>query len=94
MWEREKERVIDPRHIQTVSCMRRAFIFSHHTVVSAIAIATGGFHTCALVAGGDVKCWGGNGYGQLGIGNTTGQPVLNPADVPGAARASTLMSSV
>jgi alpha-tubulin suppressor-like RCC1 family protein len=34
------------------------------------AIATGPDHTCA-VAGGQVKCWGNNGGGQLGDGSTT-----------------------
>jgi alpha-tubulin suppressor-like RCC1 family protein len=29
-------------------------------------IAVGFFHTCARLADGRVKCWGGNGFGQLG----------------------------
>ncbi len=72
--------------------MRSASLVSHHTGVSAIAIATGFGHTCAIVTGGSIKCWGANQYGQLGIGDTTDK--WSPADVPGAARASTLMSSV
>jgi alpha-tubulin suppressor-like RCC1 family protein len=33
--------------------------------------STGG-HFCAIVAGGQVKCWGGNGSGQLGDGSSGG----------------------
>ncbi len=50
--------------------------------VSAIKIATGNYHTCIIVSGGGVKCWGWNDRGQLGIGSTGNQN--SPVDVPGA----------
>ena len=38
---------------------------------TATAIATGYYHSCALLDNGDLKCWGYNNYGQLGIDSTT-----------------------
>jgi alpha-tubulin suppressor-like RCC1 family protein len=43
------------------------------------AIATVGWHTCALTTDGRVKCWGANQYGQLGDGTTTRR--LTPINV-------------
>ncbi len=38
----------------------------------AASIAAGADHTCALMVDGTLRCWGANGHGQLGLGNTNG----------------------
>ena len=44
-----------------------------------ISVAAGYLHSCAVTAGGKVKYWGDNSYGQLGDG--THQPSRTPVDV-------------
>lgn len=46
------------------------------------AIVTGSYHTCALTTGKNVKCWGENYSGQLGIGVAGGDKHI-PVDVYG-----------
>ena len=46
------------------------------------SLATGGDHTCALLDGGGVKCWGNDFYGQLGDGGDNVDQIT-PVDVIG-----------
>ena len=45
-----------------------------------IAVSLGDVSSCALFTGGSVRCWGDNGSGQLGTGDTTDS--LSPTPVP------------
>ncbi len=43
---------------------------SLNTYYSAIALESGGYHSCSILNNGSLKCWGQNNFGQLGIGTS------------------------
>ena len=67
---------------------------------TAVSVAAGGTHTCALLDDGSVKCWGGNTRGQLGIGDNIARgddPCEMGDDLPavnlGGARATLVVAA-
>lgn len=42
------------------------------TTFKVLQVATGEFHSCTVLATRELKCWGSNDKGQLGLGNTFG----------------------
>lgn len=62
-------------------------------ISTATALTVGDVHSCALLTGGSVKCWGYNGYGQLGNGtqgNATSSNV--PVAVSGISTATVVVA--
>lgn len=51
------------------------------TLTTAVAISAGDYHTCAVISGGTLSCWGWNSVGQLGYGYPTDS--YSPAAVSG-----------
>src|SRR5690606_22090795 len=56
----------------------------------ATKIVTADYHSCAIVAGGAVQCWGQGYYGQLGNG---GSSSTTPVTVPGLSGVTSLALS-
>ena len=48
---------------------------------SAVQVTAGTAHSCALLEGGEVRCWGDNGQGQLGENVAAGERALVPVVV-------------
>ena len=61
-------------------------------ITNAIEVAAGLDHTCALLSGGQVDCWGYNDFGQLGNGTTTQSAV--PVPVSGITNATQIATGV
>jgi alpha-tubulin suppressor-like RCC1 family protein len=62
-------------------CLPSYFCSGNTCHLDAVAISSGGAHTCALLVDGTIRCWGANGNGQLGNGTMTSS--LVPVGVSG-----------
>ena len=71
------ERCRAARHDGTEESSSTAVLVSG--VTGATAVGAGFDHSCAVIEGGQVTCWGNNEYGQLGVDTSadwSSEPVL------------------
>jgi len=59
----------------------------------AVALSSGGFHTCAILDDGSVSCWGRNNFGQLGDGTTTNRNTSTQTSSLGTGRTAVAIST-
>ena len=60
------------------------------------SLSAGDYHTCAIIQGGNVQCWGRNQYGQLGRGDVSGNSHAgygSPQNVTGLSGTVTSLSA-
>ena len=60
---------------------------------TAVALASGLYHTCAILDNGDVSCWGLGAYGQLGNGGTSDKTTPTLTSSLGIGRKAVALSS-
>ena len=73
-WGRNTHGQLGMGTISEISRNQEPFTHPHididfETSLKVVSIASGAAHSCALFENGQVKCWGGNNVGQLGLGH-------------------------
>jgi alpha-tubulin suppressor-like RCC1 family protein len=64
------------------------------SITNVIDVVTPDFASCALLSDQTVKCWGHNGDGRAGAGNTSGYDLANPTTVAGISAATKITSGI